>query len=303
MFKHALIPFDGSKLAESVLPIARFLAQKIGFKMTLFHIMEEHPPKDVHGEAHLRNYEEAQSYLKNLVEKSMIAGVDIDCHVHKTSTDNVASGIVDHISELNPDLIIMCVHGGKDLKRTFFGSIAQTVFLKGGIHVLTVPATTRDLVDDFKIKRIMVLLDGDKEHDKGVCSAAEIARKTSSMLDLILVVPTVNTLSGGESFKRSIMPGATKVLLDMSESNLKSYLSEIAKKIEVGSGKVSFEILRGDPLRIVLDKKKKNDYDLLVFGSHGKKGFDAFFDGSKGSRLLNESELPILLVPILKEQH
>jgi len=45
MFKHILVPLDGSRLAESVLPVARTVAQKTQATITLIHVIEKKAPE------------------------------------------------------------------------------------------------------------------------------------------------------------------------------------------------------------------------------------------------------------------
>ena len=61
MFKHLLVPLDGSRLAEAALPAAILVAQKSGAKVTLLHVIERNAPKSVHGNVHLRTAEEAET--------------------------------------------------------------------------------------------------------------------------------------------------------------------------------------------------------------------------------------------------
>ena len=54
MFKHILIPLDGSRLAETVLPAGVYLAGVLGSTVTLLHVIERDAPQEVHGERHLQ---------------------------------------------------------------------------------------------------------------------------------------------------------------------------------------------------------------------------------------------------------
>ena len=45
MFKHLLIPLDGSHLAESGLDPAALLARKLGCSVTLIHVIEKNAPQ------------------------------------------------------------------------------------------------------------------------------------------------------------------------------------------------------------------------------------------------------------------
>jgi nucleotide-binding universal stress UspA family protein len=45
MFKHLLVPLDGSALAETTLPAAVYLAQTLKASVTLIHVVERHAPR------------------------------------------------------------------------------------------------------------------------------------------------------------------------------------------------------------------------------------------------------------------
>ena len=59
MFKHLLVPLDGSKLSESALPAAVHLAQALDASVTLIHVIEKDAPREVHKDRHLTDPEEA----------------------------------------------------------------------------------------------------------------------------------------------------------------------------------------------------------------------------------------------------
>jgi nucleotide-binding universal stress UspA family protein len=47
MFKHILIPLDGSELAETAIPVAAYLAEKLKARVTLLHVIEKNAPQTV----------------------------------------------------------------------------------------------------------------------------------------------------------------------------------------------------------------------------------------------------------------
>ncbi|HVB64331.1 MAG TPA: universal stress protein, partial [Nitrolancea sp.] len=54
-FKRVLVPLDGSRLAEAVLPVAFAIAARCGATVTLLHVLEHNAPETVHGQQHLGN--------------------------------------------------------------------------------------------------------------------------------------------------------------------------------------------------------------------------------------------------------
>ncbi len=68
MFKHILVPLDGSKLAEAALPAAVSLAQTFKAPVTLLHIIEQDAPEEIHRDRHLTEAREAEAYLAEIAK-------------------------------------------------------------------------------------------------------------------------------------------------------------------------------------------------------------------------------------------
>ena len=99
MFKHLLVPLDGSALAEAVLPAARYLAQTLPARVTLLHVIEESAPEEVHGEPHITQPDEAERYLAG-VARSFPAEVAVVQHVHRAAERDIGQALVAHVEEL-----------------------------------------------------------------------------------------------------------------------------------------------------------------------------------------------------------
>ncbi len=68
-FQKLLVPLDGSRLAEAVLPVAELLAERLKATVSLLHVLERGAPGTVHGERHLAGIEEANAYLAKVAER------------------------------------------------------------------------------------------------------------------------------------------------------------------------------------------------------------------------------------------
>ena len=56
-------------------------------------------------------------------------------------------------------------------------------------------------------------------------------------------------------------------------------------------------ILRnGDPVQVILDIEKEFDTDLIVLGTHGRKGLERVFAGSVAEQVLRQAQCPVLTV-------
>ncbi len=123
-FKRILVPLDGSRLAESILPIATALARCLHMKVSLLHIIEERAPQTVHGFPHLTSANEAEAYIES-VAAGLGSDLEVERHVHCTEEHSVALSIALHAGELEADMIALCTHGRGGLSRVVSGSRVQ----------------------------------------------------------------------------------------------------------------------------------------------------------------------------------
>ena len=130
IFRHILVPLDGSRLAESALTNAVWLARKMDAQMTLVHIIEKKAPSGVHNDRHLVTPEEAPTYLQERFPAAPRSlGLRVETHVHTTEVSDVARSIAEHSAELTPDLIVMCTHGKGGHARLLFGNRTASHFI------------------------------------------------------------------------------------------------------------------------------------------------------------------------------
>jgi nucleotide-binding universal stress UspA family protein len=302
MFKHLLVPLDGSKLAEAALPAAARLAEILGARVTLVHVIERDAPQEIHGERHLTSPDEARSYLDETAIRAFPAGMQVEKHVHTSEVSNVAQSIVEHVGELGPDLIVMCTHGRGGLRRWMFGRIAQQVVNRGTTPVLLIQPTAAETAPTFDCRRLLVALDGNPEHEEGIEVAAALAMLCRAELYLLMVVHTFGTLAGEQAASAKMLPGATYALLDMAEHDAEEYLLRHVKQLEAKGLSVSARVIRGGPATTIAGAAEKANIDLIVLATHGKTGMEAFWSGSATPNVTSRTSIPLLLVPVQEKR-
>jgi nucleotide-binding universal stress UspA family protein len=295
--KNILVPLDGSKLSETVLPLAALLAQQNQAKLILFHVIEQHPPDTVHGEHHLTDENEASTYLVE-VSHSLPNNVLIDRHVHTSAEKNVAESIVAHSKELGVDLIVMCAHGQSGLQKRIFGNIAQHVLTMGAVPVLLLSPEKEMISESCTCQCILVPLDGDPDHEAGLEMAAELAKTCHASLHLVMVIHELSTLPGEQAASAMLLPTATSALLEMGCEEGELYLAELMGKLLDQQIPVTGEVQRGDPAKEIIRAAKEFHADMIVLGTHSKTAMDAFWSGSVTPKIATQTHLPLLLVPI-----
>lgn len=292
-----LVPLDGSRLAESVLPIVQQMASRFHAHLTLLHIVEQHPPATIHGERHLTGVAQAKMYLEEIATSLRSSNILVDIHVHEEKENNVAHSIVQHFQELSADLVIMCTHGHGGLREIIFGSKAQQALQQGTQSILLLFPREDDSVSPFKLQRVLVPLDGTYAHDEPALPIAiMIAHTFDAELRLVLVIPTMTTLSGDKAVSGLLLPSTTRAILDLSQQEAEEYLEQAVARCNVEGVKAHAEVLRGDIVPEVLGLAERLNVDLIVLASHGRTGLDALFTGSIASRIIGRKIRPLLLV-------
>jgi nucleotide-binding universal stress UspA family protein len=146
MFKHILVPTEGSKLSHKAVKQAIEVAKALGAKITALHIV---------GSYHLvlpdegfempeipalkKRFEEveaarAKKILASVKEAAKIAGVE--CDVATATSDTPYEMIIDQATRFNCDLIVMASHGRSGLQGVLLGSVTQKVLTHSKIPVL-----------------------------------------------------------------------------------------------------------------------------------------------------------------------
>jgi nucleotide-binding universal stress UspA family protein len=147
MFKHLLVPLDGSMLAEKALTPALSMAQSFDSEITLLRITP--PPyvaARVSGSAYgdlilnLRRMasEEAHAYLR--AQQGSLRQQGHKVHIHLLEGEGVAELILNVIESLGIDAVVMSTHGHGGLTRWVFGSVADKVLRRAPVPILLIRA-------------------------------------------------------------------------------------------------------------------------------------------------------------------
>ena len=125
MYKSILVPLDGSKLAEEILPEIEKVASCMQARIVLVRVCRAHvfPGKDP-TRAEVEVVREAELYLNKIVDQFKARGFDAEAHVRY---GDVAEEILTHGRRNDIDLISMSTHGRSGLGRWLLGSVAEKI--------------------------------------------------------------------------------------------------------------------------------------------------------------------------------
>jgi nucleotide-binding universal stress UspA family protein len=95
-----------------------------------------------------------------------------------------------------------------------------------------------------------------------------------------------------------LLPGATSLMLDMSEEGAAALLRRKVEQFQAPDLPITVEVCRGDPALAIVRTAQRVQADVIVLGTHGKAGMDAFWSGSVAPQVASRSRVPLLLVPV-----
>jgi nucleotide-binding universal stress UspA family protein len=144
MFKHILIPTDGSETGAKAIQAGVKLAAEMGARVTGFHAEETRPlhlhsaaygvEKDLVAEFDRRSREFAERTVGEIGKAAKDAGVPFEPLIVRSSRP--AQAIVDAAAQRKCDVIVMGSHGHRGLAGLVLGSVTNQVLTHSSIPVL-----------------------------------------------------------------------------------------------------------------------------------------------------------------------
>ena len=144
MFKHILIPTDGSETAAKAIQAGVQLAAEMGAKVTGYHALEP-VPIHLHGEGYITDKKmideferRARDFAERCVEQvaaaARAARVKFEPLVVRSPVPY--KGIVDAAASQDCDAIVMASHGHRGVTKLILGSVTQALLTHSTIPVL-----------------------------------------------------------------------------------------------------------------------------------------------------------------------
>lgn len=144
MYKRALVPLDGSPVAEAIIPFLLEIAGPLDMRLVLLRVLEPIPPMVIEGARDIvvddveARTKEAQAYLAPIAAALGARGIDVVCDVRRGRPEEQ---IVAVATEVGADLIAMSTHGRSGLGRLLFGSVAEQVLRHADVPVFLMRQT------------------------------------------------------------------------------------------------------------------------------------------------------------------
>lgn len=144
MYKKILVPLDGSKESEAVLPHVTMLAQTLNAEVVLLRIVTapvyefattDFVPPVAPQDSHPDLFAQADGYLQRVAFDMFPSNIQV---TYQVSGGPIADAILDTAAGIEADLIAMSTHGRSGIARMVLGSVADEMVRRSHLPVLLV---------------------------------------------------------------------------------------------------------------------------------------------------------------------
>ncbi len=291
-----LLATDGSQGSAVAEDYAFALAGAWGASLTVMNVLECAPgldPQNPVNQLYLTELmKQATSELASLKTRAADRGISAHTQI---ATGIPSEEVLAVATREDPDLIVVGTRGKTGLTHVLLGSTAERIIRGASCPVLAAriqPYGGEQAVgnrrDPTHLERILAPVDFSDCSLDALEYAALVAQRSRACLTLLHVLEPV---SYGLDFtlphrakRESIKAGHAKRLSDLVSS--------------LGSAGVpsEFLIVGGLPTDSILDAARTQAADLIVMGTHGRRGLSHALFGSIAESVLRKSSCPVLMV-------
>jgi nucleotide-binding universal stress UspA family protein len=305
MYKRILVPLDGSELAETALPYAEELAEKLDSEVILINVRTsgEDPANPEHRVYLSKTVATVEQNIKKSGDLLPGEKIKVDSAIIGSPglLTHAAEQILDYTEKENVSLIAIATHGRTGIRRWALGSTAEKVVRAANCPVLIIRANI-EIPGKIKFSKILVTLDESKESETVLPHIESLASKLKAKITLLhVVVPPyhiypiiqgVGYYGGAGIIKVPYSEGEVKPL----KTKAREYLQQVCSKLKEYGIEASFKVRVGLAGEKIIEEAEESGVDLVAMSTHGESGFSRWEHGSIADKVLHAGTTPLLLV-------
>ena len=273
MYRHIVVPLDGSVFAERAIPAALAIARLAGATVELVHVHE------------------APTSLVDLQTDAVCAGLDhlVDRLARTNGPSvrltclkgDVSESLGRQIAASRADLIVLATHGEGGLTRVLLGSIGDHLVRHSGVPVLLVragglgPLTAEEPL----FEHVLVPLDGSELATHVIEPALAVASPGRTRVTLLRVLDVV---SSGSETQRLTRQAALPLEASATELRASGYHTTVAVR-------QNEDVARG-----ILYFARQQRVDLIAISTHGRGRIRRSLFGSVADVVIRQAQVPVL---------
>ncbi len=288
-FKNILYLTDFSQPSEAALPYVLEIARAFGAKIHALNLLI--PPgyvyttPDLTAVAIAAEEDTAAAEMKKV--EARLTGFPHETLVERAT--EVWEPVKEFVAERGVDLIVLGTHGRTGAQRLFLGSVAEEIFRRSPVPVLTIgPCVRCNPHDAAHLRRVLFPTDFSPEAAAAAPYAISLAQKQNARLILVHVVSRSRAASGADTSRAAI-----------SVAEAMHRLYEIPSKDADLKAPPELAIEYGDPGERIVEAAKQRDADIIVLGiraATGVPGAATHLERPTAHKVVVHAPCPVLAV-------
>jgi nucleotide-binding universal stress UspA family protein len=280
---------DFSEPSEAALPFATTLGRGYGARVYALHVLLLAPypymTPGVTAAALKAEKENAQREMQCV--ESRLAGLE-----HRTLVERgikVWPAVRRAIEDDDVDLIVLGTHGRTGAEKLLLGSVAEEIFRRSPVPVLTIgPGVRSSVHNGGRFRRVLFATDFTPESLAGAPYAVTLARENQARLLLLAVMrkPDSTNECDNRLFEISVAEAMHR-LYEIVPQNVKLELSpEVAVEY-------------GEPAECIVQVARRHGADLIVLGvrdAAGRIGAATHLERATAHKIVAQAPCPVLTV-------
>ncbi len=291
---HILFATDFSPCSIPAFRYAIEWAKVFEARLTLFHGLALQPGLDIDAGIAQRYLDEQRKVAEEHMQKLL---TKCRPHVSRTAiemrTGLASAQICEAAREHHADLVVTGTHGWTGFNRVFFGSIAERVIQGAPCPVLSVPDRSPDEIGDLhtlavRPQHIVLPLDfSDCSMD-----AYEYGVQVAKWFDAaVILVYAIEPLSYSLDFS------LTHPLEDKTNRKKIEQRLEQLTTVLIDQGLTArYRLVDTPSMEAIMKASASEEADLVIMGTHARKGLSRIILGSTTAKVLQHSPYPVLTV-------
>lgn len=295
-FEHVLLPYDDSQPARTALDYAIGFAHR-GAKLTIEQIVDETSAFSIASPEVFADStifvdalnDRGRAILDTARERCAAAGVEA---ITELMHEQPVPGIIKAAHESQADLIIMGTHAREGIARAVLGSITEGVLRSCIVPVLIIRSSMQTGDADRPFHNALIAVDDSEPADAAITIALQLAQTVSTRLLLCNVIDTREPFEKAGRFGYDSLPV-------VAELHRQSHLLEATvARIQRDGCYADMAVFEGEPATALLTAAHAHRADLIVVGSHGRRGVRRFMFGGVAESIARRSDVPVLVVRV-----
>ena len=294
IFSRIVVGVDGTEAADEAIALAARLAREHDGQLIICHAVDIvkaltaiagsgafiDPASTI---AELK--QAGELILAKAVERARGAGVEAQCRLIEGEP---GQSILDLAHSAESSMIVIATHDRRELERIFIGSTTNGVLRGSTIPVLTVRAGLQWSAKAGRcFEHILVGIDDSEPSDAALTAVLNFPAEDRRRVQLCGVAGSAVVI-GGRGYHDAVM--------DEMREQTEHVIDAAVAKARAHGVVAESHVVDGDAKTALIAAASENHADLIVLGSHGRRGLRRLFIGSVAEGVVESATLPVLVV-------